>query len=99
VWAHFEKLDDNDNNVGPIKAVVHPLEQDEPKGDSVLFFATAGRLSKKHCIVQRESIAEVAYVLPSLEHRANAFPESVEEAEYLLPFLLESRGGILVRTS
>lgn len=99
VWAHFEKLDDNDNNVGPIKAVVHPLEQDEPKGDSVLFFATAGRLSKKHCIVQRESIAEVAYVLPSIEHRANAFPESVEEAEYLLPFLLESRGGILVRTS
>jgi hypothetical protein len=105
MWAHYEKLDANDNNVCPIKAVV---------ASSAGTGAMNQKMTACYSLLQRgdyqrsiplsngnPAIGEVmAYVLPSIEHRANAHSLRVSKKQNtLLPFLLESRGGILVKTS
>ena len=67
-----------------VVAVIQSLSQGVPQMDSLLKFAFGNKVDCNPIVVDVESIASTAFVLPFVESPTDQFPVDIEKATYFL---------------
>jgi hypothetical protein len=83
----FAKLSQNsDDSTTPamVVAVIQSLTGDNPEPDSLLKFAIGDTLDRKPLVVDADTIASTAFVLPCLEDMTDEFPLDIDKATYFV---------------
>jgi hypothetical protein len=67
-----------------VVAVIHSLSESKPKQDHLLKFAIGDTLDRTPLVVDADTIASTAFVLPCLEDMTDEFPLDIDNATYFV---------------
>jgi hypothetical protein len=85
----FAKLSQHsvDSTTPPrVVAVIHSLSESKPQKDHLLKFAIGDTLDRTPLVVDADTIASTAFVLPCLEDMTDDFPLDIDNATYFVVF-------------
>jgi hypothetical protein len=84
-------LQHSDDNTTPARvvAVIQSLSESYPEKDDLLKFAIGDTLDRNPLVVDADTIASTAFVLPCLEDMTNNFPLDIDKATYFVVMMIK----------
>jgi hypothetical protein len=84
LFAKLSQHSDDSTTPARVVAVIHSLSDDNPEQDSLLKFAIGDTLDPKPLVVDANTIACTAFVLPCVEDMTDEFPLDIDKAIYFV---------------